>query len=137
MQNKDTTDFFVYNSPINDVRLRTWERRFPGCGDDFGEIFGTMMPTPKEVAAWKESWFATTPYQMPVEVESFDDLLSNRVKVRINDVANRCGIHPYFWEYWKRQEKDWENGSEHTIILNPTVSFYKEEHLVMFKLAWW
>lgn len=128
----------VENSPLNDVRLRIWERNFPGIGDHLGEIFNTQMPTPLEVAKWKLTWYETTPYQMKIlDRELTALLMTPGVREEIYQLGVKLGIHPYFWEYWQhRREELGDPGDIPQVIITPMLSFYYEEHHVMFKLAW-
>lgn len=129
-------EFLLDHSPLNDVRIRTWERMFPGCSEDIGEIFDTLLPTPKQVSTWKMTWFESTPYKLSIDVD-VDDMVKSRVKSRIYEKTKELGIHPYFWEYYQEQKGDLNDvEAPDLIVLTPTVAFYKEEHLVMFKLAW-
>ncbi|SRR6056297_924350 len=143
MKIQEYYDYIVKNSPLNDVRLQAWEKLYPGCGDEFGEIFGTQMPTPKEVATWKMGWIETTPYQFVVTDRGVNEMLMTPgVKEDIFQLASSLGIHPYFWEFWKHREtrKETQGLFDHeefdVVVLYPTVSFFYEEHHVMFKMAW-
>jgi len=113
---------------------------FPGCGKEFDEIFGTQLPEVRQVARWKNKWMETTPYQFVIN-NKIDTTLSNySLKKRINDVCNKAGIHPYFWEFRERHKTQkhtdgvFDDLGYEVITLQPLVSFYKGEHLVMFKL---
>ena len=115
-----------------------WERNFPGIGDQLGEIFNTQMPTPKQIAEWKMTWYETTPYQMKIVDRPINELISpSGTKEEVYQLTKSLGIHPYFWEFWNdRREEEGDPWDIPQVVLTPTISFYYEEHHVMFKLAW-
>jgi len=132
--------------PLRTVRSRLWEAKFPGCTDDFLEVFGSREPTVKQVSLWKQSWFEDTPNTFLIgNLRAADIFNANaNVKERIHTLADQCGIHPYFYEFWTRMRNvvgqdinPYDPGVDaHITQVDPLISFYKEEHLVMFKLAW-
>ena len=126
---------------LENTRVKAWEKQYPGSAEDIFEIWPDYPPTMRMVAEWKESWIETSPHQFRVvdydPSQLFDG--SGTVKAAVFETAKRCGIHPYFYEYWMhRYRSEKENESEPDYILNigPRVAFYKDEHLIMFKLAW-
>ena len=131
-------EYALKNSPLSDVRRRQWEKLYPGCTHEFGEIFDTEMPTPEAVASWKMGWVEKTPNYMVMEDAQPSDLVvTPGIKEEIHQTCHRLGIHPYFWDYWVHREARWypdTNRTEHNV--EPRVSFYTAEQLVMFKLAW-
>lgn len=131
-------DHPLKNSPLNDRRLLMWEKKFPGIGDQLGEIFDTQMPTPKEIAQWQLTWYETTPYRMEILDRPVSELLSPRGTAdEIARLVNQLGIHYYFWVFWQdRTEDEGQPGDIPQVVITPTMSFYYEEHHVMFKMAW-
>jgi len=125
------------NVPANDIRLRYWERLYPGCSEQFGEVFGTQCPKPSDVAEWKNTWRESTPYFVKIAMKPQAYVDNSQIKLDINEVCQSLGIHPYFWDYYKEvwSEAD-ETGSNFFTYVSPRVSFYFEEHAVMFKLGW-
>jgi len=112
---------------LANVRILMWEKLYPGYMSDFEEVFGDRYPAVKKVSRWKNNWYDRTPYKMRV------DPVANRARhstrVLIQATTERIGVHPYFWDFWVEPAELSRTGY-------PTVSFFKEEHLVMFKLAW-
>jgi hypothetical protein len=97
-------------------RSRAWQTQHADTMDDIAVIFGQSYPTLREVSIWKTSWYDSTTNTFKLE--------HNFSRVKIRNVCNQCGIHSYFWDAFTDT-----NG-------NKQVSFYYEEHLVMFKLTW-
>jgi len=123
---------------LSDVRLRQWEKLYPGCTERFGEIFNTQLPTTADVARWKMSWYETTTNYMVLEDAQPSELVVNPgIKEEIYQTCHRLGIHPYFWEYWTHRETLWLPDLDRVeTAIEPRVSFFEEQDLVMFKLAW-
>lgn len=130
------------------IRVRSWEKLYPGCTEDFIGIFDSPAPTPKQVAKWKTDWILETPFrfllhELPIEdgvsIEP-ETLYAKRAKALVEKTAKAAGIHPYFYEFWVEEIEVYDKdvglmGLNYT-LLNPFVAFFKGEHLVMFKLSW-
>lgn len=136
----DALDFLMMNAPLNDIRLEYWERKFPGFTDDVGKIFGTHFPTPYEVGKWKDSWTETSPYYVTVKTDITAYRNYSQKKLSVNKICSELGIHPYFWSYYRKSWRETitdQDGKPRTVtFLSPRVSFYFEEHAVMFKLGY-
>jgi len=129
------------NPELRNKTLLTWERFYPGCTEDIVEIFGTARPNIGRVAKWKNKWYQTTPYQFALSGVDYEwgHKPNDKIKEEIEVTARRVGIHQYFWDFYVARcvdRVDHGTSITHTTTMTPTVSFYKEEHLVMFKLAW-
>lgn len=110
------------------------------------EYFGTLDVSMKFLSEWKMSWIEDTPHQIHLmdltATQVFDG--DGTVKASVVRCADFCGIHPYFYEYWVQKDNvvtsDIAEGDNinagYIVKVYPTVSFLKEEHLIMFKLAW-
>lgn len=123
--------------PLSDVRLRQWEKQYPGCSTQFEEVFGTKNPSIKQVSEWKNTWNESTKYYMPIEGhQSYVAVVSPGLKEEIHQTCYRIGIHPYFWDYWIKRNTYQVNDFNTFTEVEPRASFYFEEHLIMFKLAW-
>jgi hypothetical protein len=134
---KDKMDFMLYNEPLTDIRLKIYERQYPGSVDDIGKIFNTHLPTPKEVGEWKTSWVTTTPSKLVISNDLSFYYSPDIYKAKCHVVAKQLGIHPYFWEYWHAKEGRRNiSGDDDMIGVNGNISFFFDEHLIMFKLAW-
>lgn len=122
------------------IRAQMWERKFPGCIQDFQRTFGSALPSPKVVAEWKNTWNETSPYVYELSFNALSATTETAAKSNIYAVTERLGIHPYFWEYSKRRQpflhQNKQMVSTNTVFVTPIVTFFYEEHLVMFKLAW-
>jgi hypothetical protein len=92
---------------------RTWHSQHI---DDITAIFGQSYPSLRDVSIWKTSWYDSTKNTFKLE-QHF-----SRVKIR--NVCDQCGIHSYFWDTFTDADG------------NKLISFYYEEHLVMFTLTW-
>lgn len=124
--------------PLSDVRLRQWEKLYPGCSDQFEEIFGTRNPSVSQVSSWKDTWNTTTKYFMVIDGKQPSDIVVRPgIKEKIYQTCHEIGIHPYFWDYWIKRIACPDDPTWYiTIDAEPRASFYFEEHLIMFKLAW-
>lgn len=127
---------------LTEIRLRQWDKVFPGSIEDVKEIFGTDSPSYKIVAAWRNSWYQTTPYQFAVTANDVNDhTMPETLRYEVSQTAKQAGIHPYFWDFYVDKkhidlDKDLNGKSGYMRLAVPTVSFFKEEHHVMFKLTW-
>jgi hypothetical protein len=133
------------NNDLKNIRLRTWEKFYPGCSEDFQEIFGTDSPSISAIGEWKTSWYQTTPYRFNISNRPVQDItVEGKLRQEVEATAKYVGIHPYFWDFWVDREEittsDVASGDNinagYILLVRPTVSFFKEEHHVMFKLAW-
>lgn len=102
------------------LRNRVWNIRYPNCMDDITEIFDGQVPSVKEVAKWKCTWNQTTSNM----IEIGHSTIQLGRHGQFGNTCEQCGIHPYLWD------------TVTTDHLTKMVSFYYEEHLIMFKLAW-
>jgi hypothetical protein len=122
---------------LSNIRALAWERKFPGCTDEFRKLFGVELPSPHAVAIWKNSWNERSPHVLELDRKRIQGNYTADLRAEIYAVTERLGIHPYFWEFVKRHDE-----VESTLpfvpktVVTPTVTFYYEEHLVMFKLGW-
>lgn len=136
------------------------EKNFPGYREDMREIFGNDHVDILKISKWKTSWYQKTPNQFIISSQRPGASICASparypvMRREIDLVARQCGIHPYFWDYWMAKEQAGLHDTSYGIInggLKPgeiepwrseyakrgrSVSFYKEEHLVLFKLAW-
>ena len=126
-------DFMLFNETMTDIRLKMYERQFPGSVADIGKIFGTELPSPKEVSEWKCNWVEKTENRFIINKNDnfYDD--GNIDRVKCHKVCKHIGVHPYFWEHWRAHNNSQEY--DHLKIASQ-ISFFFEEHLIMFKLAW-
>jgi hypothetical protein len=99
-------------------RSRVWNLRNPDNMEDVTAIFGQPNPTTGVVAAWKTAWYNSTKNTFKLE------LGANYKRGNIGKICNQCGIHPYLWDTFTDADG------------NKLISFYYEEHLVMFTLTW-
>jgi len=129
------------------------EKNFPGYREDMREIFGNDHVDILKISKWKTSWYQKTPNQFIISSQRPGASIcasTGRYPVmrrEIGLVARQCGIHPYFWDYWMAKEPhntsydgmkagEIEPWRSDPAVRGRSVSFYKEEHLVLFKLAW-
>ena len=105
----------------NNIRDRIWSKHYPNCMDDVTDIFDGRLPSVKEVAAWKSTWNDTTRNYITIERKV------GRLQPQHVNIAKTCfdcDIHPYLWDTFTISHSE------------KAVSFYYEEHFIMFKLAW-
>ena len=120
-----------YNSYAQ-VRIKLWEKKFPGCTAEFVEIFGCDLPTHPQLAKWKLTWGGAPANTMDINykcnprVRSFTR--NADLKAAVDATAGDMGIHPYYYDFIRLRTDNLE--------VQPAVSFYKQEHFIMFKLAW-
>lgn len=107
------------------VRIKLWEKIYPGCYQDIEKVFGKSIPDSNQVAKWKQEWYDTTP-----------------IYININDAmkgyntAREAGIHPFFYEIWVCNENQSNIHDNASMLYNKQrrISFFSEEHLFLFKL---
>jgi hypothetical protein len=107
---------------ILNIRSKLWDRQFPGILDDFQEIFGTVNPKMNTVRDWKSTWIDASESVFYVN-NANDSLTEQSFRNKIQDTAAGCGVHHYFFQLVP-------------FLYDRTVVFYREQDLVMFKLAW-
>lgn len=132
------------------IRMWAWEKKYPSCTEQIVEVFD-KIPSVKEVAKWKEGW---------VDVANNEFCIGSSIGLHYNTklltyddikkITLNLGIHPYFWDTRLRTELHDEGGIDiegYDITgkkvkfgsyyeTKTMVSFFYEEHLIMFKLAW-
>jgi hypothetical protein len=114
------------------VRIKLWEKKFPGCTAEFVEIFGCYLPTPTQLAKWKLTWGGAPANTMSINYKGNRDATLHRyadMKTTVAATAEDMGIHPYYYDFINLRH-------EVSTGVEPAISFYKKEHLVLFKLAW-
>jgi hypothetical protein len=106
------------------LRCKLWDPKYSHWRSRCETHFGTLVPKPATVAAWKDSWSKSS---------------SNRIaisEVQVSEVLNRCkavGIHPYFWQYYVCAEPGPTSARR---VLQPYLVFYYHEDLTMYRLAY-
>jgi|TARA_R110000851_G_scaffold294323_1_gene449003 hypothetical protein len=115
------------------ARINLWEKKFPGCTSEFKEIFGCDLPTPTQLAKWKLTWGGAEATTMTINhTDQRVSSLPRRyvdIKTTIAATAEDMGIHPYYYDFINLRDAA-------AFGVKPAISFYKKEHLVLFKLAW-
>lgn len=83
------------------------------------------------IATWKSEWIETSPYRMTImyngSIAAYHDTGKKlSLRKQVSNVTEQAKIHPYFWDLIGR----WPYRDRFEVV------FFKEEHLVMFKLSW-
>ena len=106
---------------MTELRQAIWEKKYPGCTEDFNELIGTPRPSYKKVCSWKRDWKKISEFK--TKIEHVDDF--RKTTENIASTIEKINIHPYFW--FLEHEGVSHN---HYYEVNIVVSFVKEEYLL-------
>lgn len=111
-------------------RLLIWERRYPGSVEEIGKIFGTQTPHPFVVSEWKRGWAQNS--LNTIEIPGW-------TATQLRETCKEFEIHPYFYQFVNLDIVTQEFMSRtllhtHSRVVEGVV-FWKDEHLVRFKLS--